>query len=183
MNNIKKMLIMIVVTFILFPVFSKEQISINVGNETFVKDMPENYEEACEMIKLLADMYNDANDEINELSLNSSNSSSAAINKLIEAENELMKAKMDLNDVKTSNEQLEKKVKELMSINNRFIFGFGFGPTFDIKDCSIGTHVEFIGNFRLIKNFHLGSTIYLDTYSNINKFNIGATFIVSFGLY
>lgn len=183
MNNIKKMLIMMVVTFILFPVFSKEQVSINVGNETFVKDMPENYEEACEMINLLADMYNDANDEINKLSLNSSNSSSAAVNKLVEAEKELMKVKIDLNDVKSSNEQLEKKIKELMSINNRFIFGFGFGPTFDIKDNSIGTHVEFIGNFRLIKNFHLGSTIYLDTYSNINKFNIGVTLVASFGLY
>ena len=67
MNNIKKLLLMIISIFILFPVFSKEQISINVGDETFVKDMPENYEEACEMIKLLADMYNDANDEINKL--------------------------------------------------------------------------------------------------------------------
>ena len=183
MNNIKKMLIMIIITFILFPVFSKEQISINVGNETFVKDMPESYEEACETIKLLADMYNDANDEINKLSLNASNSSSTAISKLVEAEKELIKTKIDLNDVKISNEQLEKKVKELTSVNNRLIFGFGFGPTFDAKDCSIGTHIEFIGNFRLIKNFHLGSTVYLDTYSNINKFNIGATLVVSFGLY
>lgn len=183
MNNIKKLLLMIISIFILFPVFSKEQISINVGDETFVKDMPENYEEACEMIKLLADMYNDANDEINKLSLNSSNSSSEAVNKLVEVEKELAKAKIDLNNIKTSNTQLEKKVKELLSVNNRFIFGFGFGPAFDIKDSSIGTHVEFIGNFRLIKNFHLGSTLYLDTYSNINKFNVGASLVASFGLY
>lgn len=182
---IKKYLFVIGVFFsLMFPIFSEgNKITINIGNESYVKDIPDNYEEACDMIKLLADLYNDANDEINKLNSSVNNHTSIAVSKLKDVEKELIDVKINLNNVKNTNAKLEKQCKELMSINNRFIFGVGFGPTFNINESSIGTHIEFIGNFRLIKNFHIGSSIFLDTYSNTNKINAGATIVASFGIY
>ena len=180
----KKILFVILGLFVLsFQTFSKEQILINVGNEIFTKDMPDNYDEACETIRLLAGMYNDANEELNKLTLLINNSSSNNLDKLKEVENELSFVKSDLENVKSTNEQLEKKCKDLMSINNRLNMGFEFGPVFNFKDSIVGTHVGFIGIFRLIKNVHIGSSIFLDTYSITTNFDIGASFIVSFGIY
>jgi len=158
-------------------VFAEEQegLTLSVGGELMERDMPQDIEEAQELIRYLVDIANKADEKIEN----------DHANYLLELEsykrqNELLEIKLEklehtLDEAFEANSDVKFDINSILKQNTRYIFLFGAGPTIG-SDSSLGLHLSAVGSYRIFYNVHVGAEIFSNIYQNTDRnaaFGIG----------
>lgn len=180
-----KKLVLFIVSLALFvsPVIAEEGLTLSIGGELMERDMPQDIEEAQELIRYLVDIANKADEKIQNDHVQSISEieSYKRQNELLEMKLEKLESK--LKEVSETSSEVSLDVNSILKQNTRCTFLFGAGPVIG-SNLSSGLHLSALGSYRLFYNVHVGAEIFSDIYQNTKRngaFGIGL--IVGYSLY
>ena len=164
-------------------VIAEERLTLSIGGELMERDMPQDIEEAQDLIRYLLDIANKADEKIeNDYVQNLAEVES------YKRQNEILQMKLEkleskLNDISETNLEVKFDVDSILKQNTRCTFLFGMGPVIG-SDTTLGFHLNALGSYRLFYNVHIGAELFSDIYQNTNRncaFGIGL--VVGYSLY
>jgi hypothetical protein len=140
------------------PLFS-EELTLKIGKEQYVKQMPEKQEDLKALVRQLTGMYNDLNDTHNKQSETTAAKIDEITIELTTAKADLIAAKNNneliINSLSTSKTDIINEIKGLDTSTKRFSLGASIKSSlsFDAFDMSL------LGLFNITKSFYTGASI------------------------
>lgn len=180
----KKIVLFIVsLALLLSPVIAEEGLTLSIGGELMERDMPQDIEEAKEVIRYLVDIANKADEQIEK-----SHDQYVSEIESYKRQNELLEIKLEkleskLNEVSEVSSEVKTDVNSVLKQNTRCTFLFGVGPVVG-SDLSLGLHLNALGSYRILRNVQVGAEVFSDIYQNTNRngaFGIGL--VIGYSLY
>lgn len=160
-----------------------EKITIRINGEKYSKEMPETLEDSKELIRTLAEMCNNADGEIVILNNKYKRDSDKLQNKINDLEKQIKILKKDIDTTSDNIDSNLTSVEKITSAKTSFTTFLNFGPVIG-SDKSIGSHLGIIGEYRIIRNLHIGLNAFCDVFNNTSRnFDAGIGFIVGLSLY
>lgn len=179
----KIVLFIISLALLLSPVIAEEGLTLSIGGELMERDMPQDIEEAQEVIRYLVDIANKADEKIQ-------NNYAQSISEIesYKRQNELLEMKLEkleskLKEVSEASSEVKTDINSVLKRNTRCTFLFGVGPVIS-SDLSLGLHLNALGSYRILRNVHVGTEVFSDIYQNTNRngaFGIGL--MIGYSLY
>ena len=147
------------------------------------RDMPQDIEEAKEVIRYLVDIANRADEQIEK----SHNQYISEIENY-KRKNEFLETKLEnleskLNEVSEANSGVKTGVNSVLKQNNRCTFLFGVGPIIG-SGLSLGLHLNALASYRILRNVQVGAEVFSYIYQNTNlngAFGIGL--VIGYSIY
>lgn len=180
-----KKLVLFIVSLALFvsPVNAEEGLTLSIGGELMERDMPQDIEEAKEVIRYLVDIANRADEQIEK----SHNQYISEIENY-KRKNEFLETKLEnleskLNEVSEANSGVKTGVNSVLKQNNRCTFLFGVGPIIG-SDLSLGLNLNALASYRILRNVQVGAEVFSYIYQNTNlngAFGIGL--VIGYSIY
>lgn len=166
-------------------IVANEKITITIDGKSYSKDIPEDYDSAVKLIKFIADLERNADLQYVEISKRYDDTMNSYENELVKLYDEINSLKSSLDDALNSANKTEKDIKKLTSVNSRFTMDLSIGPIFGFDTIFVtGMNVGIILDYRILKNFHIGGDIFLNTFTTQNRpFEFGAGLIIGYSLY
>ena len=180
-----KKLVLFIVSLALFvsPVNAEAGLTLSIGGELMERDMPQDIEEAKEVIRYLVDIANRADEQIEK----SHNQYISEIENY-KRKNEFLETKLEnleskLNEVSEANSGVKTGVNSVLKQNNRCTFLFGVGPIIG-SGLSLGLHLNALASYRILRNVQVGAEVFSYIYQNTNlngAFGIGL--VIGYSIY
>lgn len=169
---------------ILPQLISAQQLTIRIEGEKYTRDYPDTLEEAYSLLDTLAEMINNSDDMIISMRQKEKDQNAKYQTQIDELSVKLEEANEKLSNANTSISDAEKTANKLTKINYRFTPFMLFGPVIG-TDKEIGLHLEFGGQYRLIRNLQVGAALFSSVYqgSANRNFDIGCGFILAYSMY
>lgn len=147
--------------------FSQE-VTVKVNGEVYSKEYPKTYEEAIELINIISEMEINADDRVVELEKRFKESTEVYEAKIKELKDKIEAIEKYSENTSEDLKTTEKVVNDYASTNTRFTFGTIIGPAVNLRPNSvlIGTNIQFLGEYRLLRNFHLGGSIFFNIFNS-----------------
>ena len=138
-----------------------ESVNLVVDGEVYTKPMPTSLDEAKDMIRSMADMYNDLSKSYTE----SHSTASVEREKYL---TEISKLKSEIVTLKSDLKETSKDIKDGFIVNNKFTHFISVGPLINNHGMN-GVRVGYITDYRAFNNFHVGLNPSLDLYDTKNS--------------
>lgn len=129
-------------------------------------------------------MVNNSDDMIVSMRQNEKDQNTKYQNQIDELSMQLDEANEKLANAGSSITEAEKTANNLTKMNYRFTPFMLFGPVIG-TDKEIGLHLEFGGQYRLIRNLQVGAALFSSIYqgSADRNFDIGCGLILAYSMY
>lgn len=173
------------VVFIPQEVFGKKPtIKIKIDGESYEREYPVDLEEAYSLINTLAEMINNSDDMIVSMRQNEKDQNTKYQNQIDDLSMKLNEANNKLINAGNSIVEAENIANKFTKLNYRFTPFMLFGPVIG-TDKEIGLHLEFGGQYRLIRNLQVGAALFSSVYqgSADRNFDIGCGLILAYSMY
>ena len=161
----------------------KEGLTLSIGGELMERDMPQDIEEAKELIRYLVEIANNADKQIETIYYKNlaEIESYKRQNKLLEMKLENLESK--ISEVSNINSNVTSDINSILKQNTRCSFLFGAGPTVG-SDLSIGLHLNVLGVYRILYNVQIGAEVFSSIYQNTDRnCEIGIGLVFGYSIY
>lgn len=165
--------------------FAKEKVTITIDGESYSRDIPEDYDAAVKLIKYLADLERNADLQAVEVSKKYEDSMNSYENQIAALYDKISSLELSLEEACTAAKKTEKDVNKITSMNTRYTIGLNVGPVFSFNSGFVtGVNTGIIFDYRILKNFHIGANIFLNSFSTQTRpFELGVGLIAGYSLY
>lgn len=162
--------------------FAQNKIAIKIDGENYEREYPKTLEEAYSVIDALVDLEVTADTKVTELKKSCEDEIQKYEIELAKLKSQVEDLKKEVATAKSDTKVVNKAIDDYSKTNTRFTTFVGIGPV--ISDNVFGSHVEILAEYRLLRNFHIGGSIFLNNFNNNSSpFNFGCGLFVGYSIY
>jgi len=179
MTKIKNMLLIMIIPLLINSALFSENIIIRVSGKEYSREIPNNIKDSQILIKQLAELVNNADDEIILLNNKMYDERKDYTNKLNDVTAKLDEANKKLEDTEKVIETLDKDITRLTKVDTRCTMFLITGPT-----VNLGMFVNIGIDYRIFRNFHIGASINSSIFTNTESDgSIGIGLLLGYSIY
>ena len=183
MTKLKSVLLITIILLSISSNLFSEEVNIRISGEEYSREMPTNIKEAQVLIRQLAEMVNNADDEIVSLNNKMSDERKDYTNKLNDVTAKLDEANKKLEDTEKIIETLDKDTTKLTKVDTRCTPFLIFGPAVNF-DKTIGMFFNVGIDYRIFRNLHIGASINSSIFTDTKlDGSIGVGLLIGYSIY